>query len=119
MAMPVMQQLVNWKWLLLLLLVAGIIKNGYGRNLVQGYFYDQVMHRNEMLLRANRFEADAAETDYKRAVRAVYRQIPPGLQKELLWETVKNVPDLIGNYSDFENFNEKSAISLYHRSVFR
>ena len=118
-ALSVIQQFVSWKWLLLLLLVTGIIANGYGRNLLQGYFYDQVMHRNEMLLRANRFETGAAETDYKQAVGAVYRQLPPGLQKELLWETVKNVPDLIGNYSDFENFNEKSTISLYYRSVFR
>ena len=107
------------RWILPLLVVTSMLAGGYFRNLLQGYFYDQVMLRNESLLKASGGKDASMEREYKKAVANVYQQVSPALQKNLVWDTVQDVPELIGDYTDFENFNGQGPIALYYQSVYR
>lgn len=109
----------RWKAALVLVLATAIVYNGYLTNMLQGYFFNRLVKRNISWIKAGAPGKEATlHQPYHQAVKPFYKAsaIP---KKEIVWEYVKELPVLIGNYEDFENFNEKSGINLYYRSVFR
>ncbi|MFT4025087.1 MAG: hypothetical protein QM664_15030, partial [Flavihumibacter sp.] len=109
----------RWKTILVLLFATAIVYNGYLTNLLQGYFFNRLVKRNISWIREGAGERAALlQRPYAEAVKPLYDSscIP---QKQIIWEYVKEPPVLIGNYEDFEKFNEQGVVNLYYRSVSR